>query len=755
MTYRLSRAALVLLLFPALSALADTAVEEMRVWGERRSSDDSSFTSPNSILRPEDMLSINATTTEDLVKYEPSLVIRRRFIGDANGTLGIRGSNMFQTSRSMVFADGVPLHYFLQSRWNGAPRWTLVSASEIAQVEVLYGPFSAEYSGNAMGGVVLIETAIPEREEFHVDVGYFSQRFEAYGVDEQLDGYKTFVSYGNRVGDASYYFSYNRLESDAQPQTYFYGGSDTGAPPQSVSGAIRARDELSNSRLYFGDSGVVATTTDNIKMKLGYDWEQWSVLANIAYEGREGLSTRPNSYLRDSNGNAVWEGNVEQGGEVFSVPASRLGVSEQDRDSLSVGLRLRGELSERSALEANLNRFAILRDEARSSAANPNAPSFDGSGQVTDFGDTGWTTAELKWSVDGVFGEDVDLVAGLRHEQYELNTTVYRSSDYRAGRKTQAVDRSGGETTLNAAFLQLSWTISEAWDATLGGRYEDWKSHGGYYADDQAATPGLDVVKVPSRDDSSISPKLSLGFQPAEHWQLRYALARAYRFPIVEELFSQYQAYNSVNAANPDLKPERGLHHNLMIERRLGSGYVRVNLFKETVRDVIESQTTMLAGGTSLRTFVPVDQVETEGVELIFNAYDVFTPGLNLRANLAWTDAEITQNRVDPSIVGNQFTRMPKWRGNLLANYHVNARWDVGANLQYASDSYGRLDNRDREDNVYGAQDGYLRLGVKTRYQFTPQLSGSIGIDNLRNDIDYVAHPWPGRTGYVSLSYDL
>ena len=35
MTYRLSRAAL--LLFPALSALADTAVEEMRVWGERRS----------------------------------------------------------------------------------------------------------------------------------------------------------------------------------------------------------------------------------------------------------------------------------------------------------------------------------------------------------------------------------------------------------------------------------------------------------------------------------------------------------------------------------------------------------------------------------------------------------------------------------------------------------------------------------------------------------------------------------------------
>ncbi len=41
-------------------------------------------------------------------------MIRRRFIGDSNGTMDMRGSNMFQTSRSMVFADGVPLHYLLQ-----------------------------------------------------------------------------------------------------------------------------------------------------------------------------------------------------------------------------------------------------------------------------------------------------------------------------------------------------------------------------------------------------------------------------------------------------------------------------------------------------------------------------------------------------------------------------------------------------------------------------------------------------------------
>ena len=104
------------------------------------------FNSPSSLLTQEDFVSINAATTEDLVNYEPSLVIRRRFIGDANGTMGkFAAQNMFQTSRSMVFADGVPLHYFLQTRWSGAPRWSLVSADEIAQIQVVYGPYSAEY----------------------------------------------------------------------------------------------------------------------------------------------------------------------------------------------------------------------------------------------------------------------------------------------------------------------------------------------------------------------------------------------------------------------------------------------------------------------------------------------------------------------------------------------------------------------------------------------------------------------------------
>ena len=93
-----------------VSAQTDTNLEEITVWGKGSPVERSHRSSSRVVLTAADTTSINAMTTEDLVKFQPSLIIRQRFIGDPNGTMGMRTSNMFQTTRSMVFADGVPLH---------------------------------------------------------------------------------------------------------------------------------------------------------------------------------------------------------------------------------------------------------------------------------------------------------------------------------------------------------------------------------------------------------------------------------------------------------------------------------------------------------------------------------------------------------------------------------------------------------------------------------------------------------------------
>ena len=738
------------LVFVSAPSLSD---ETIHVWGEEKDSRAASYTNPTSVLTQEDMISINVATTEDVVKYEPSLVIRRRFIGDSNGTLGIRGSNMFQTSRSMVFADGVPLHYFLQSRWNGAPRWTMVSASEIAQVEVIYGPFSAEYGGNAMGGVVLIETAIPQEKTFHIDGSFFTQEFDDYGFDDTVSGFKGFMSFGDKIDDLSYFLSYNHLDNDSQPQSFRDTAATPTADPSTATGGIVDNNAKGAERIWYGDTGVVNTVTDNYKFKLGYDFGDWSTLLNVAYEDRTSTTDSPNRYVTGNSGNALWSASNEvQDGRKFSFASKKLNVSELDRESLSIGLRIKGDISESAQLEVNVNQFDILRDETRSSTVNPNDSLYTPAGQISVYDDSGWKTAEVKLTIDDLGAEGVQWVTGLRHEAYELNLDVYSSPNYETGEKGAITSRFGGETAISALYSQVNWDINPSWNMAFGLRYEYFKSHGGYYDDDDTLTSELDLVSIAGESTSKASPKFSVGYQPQDDWLIRYSIAKAYRFPIVEELFSQYEKYQSKSISNPELKPEDGIHHNLMFDKEIESGSLRVNIFQETVRNVIENQTDT---STDVRTFVPIDEVNTAGIEFIANVFGVFNPLLDVRFNLTYTDSEITKNDPDPSFEGNQFPRMPHWRSNLLATYHMTSQWDVGGNLQYASDSFGSLDNKDKENNVYGAQDSYTRIGLKTGYALNENTKVSLGVDNLTNEVSYVAHPWPGRTYYLTISYDI
>lgn len=739
-------------------------VEELRVWGEARDASHAGYTNPTSVLTQEDMLGINATTTEDLVKYEPSIIIRKRYIGDANGTLGLRGSNMFATARSMVFADGVPLHYLLQTRWSGAPRWTMVSASEIAQVEILYGPFSAEYSGNSMGGVVLIETALPQTRKVHLNLDYFSQDFSAYGFSDRLTGAKTFLSYGDKLGDLSVYVSFNHLENESQPQSFYFDTPRALADAIPVSGLIAAEDAYGGAAYYFGDTGIEQATTDNVKIKLGYDQENWSSLLNIAYEDRNTLRDSPNSYLRNSAGETLWSGNFVQEDIAITIPAARLGVSELDRRSLSLGLRIKGDVTDGVRFESNLSDFRILEDTNRASSHSLKDALFQGGGQTTDYDDTGWQTLDGKFLFSNMGVSDLELITGARYEAYRLNMKVFDSLDWNRGDNAGYTSSSGGETAIYAAFAQMNWSLNDNWDMALGGRYERWQSDSGYYGATDKDANQFVVHEVDDNSSSQFSPKFSLGYSPLPEWKFRYSLARAYRFPVVEELFMQSQSYSSAIEARPNLKPENGLHHNLLLEKQFDGGYARINLFTETIRDAIESQTTLLPSGyavSSVTTFSAIDEVKTDGVELVFNQAGFIFPQLDVRFNLAYTKSIVVDNSTAEgdqpavSIEGNDYPRMPRWRSNLMATYHLTDRWDISGNLQYADKSFGRLQNDDIAEGVMGAQDGYTRIGLKTTYDFNDHIEMGLGVDNLTDEQSYVAHPWPGRTLYVSLSYDL
>lgn len=726
--------------------------QKLVIWGESKQLKNTDIASPTSVLTAEDMVSINATTTEDLVKYEPSLVIRKRFIGDSNGTLGIRGSNMFQTSRSMVFADGVPLHYFLQTRWSGAPRWSLVSADEIAQVEVVYGPYSAEYGGNAMGGVVKIETAIPTERRIHLEGTFFSHDYQESGFDDQLNGSKQFLSYSDKFDDFTVYLSYNHLSNDGHPQTFRFALPTVDAPDEDdteVQGGISSVNEYGEAAIYFGDIGIAQSETDNFKIKLGYEFDDWLVLLNIAYEDRNNKSNQSNNYLTDLNGAPIWDGSVVQNGNVFSIRESNFAESELDRRSLLFGFRLQGELNQDWNLEANLSSFKVLEDQLRESEANRQSPAYNSTGEIREYDDTGWSTAKVDIQNDRFLGNDsLSFVTGLNYEHYDLEINNYNSDNYLAGVKTSLKGTSGGSTSLTAYFAQVTWQINSDWDTVIGGRQESWRSEDGFFGNGEVVDQHID------RKESRFSPKFSLGYKLGSDWHSRYSVAKAFRFPIVEELFQNERRTQGTSLANANLEPEDGFHHNLMLQRDVENGYFRINYFYEEIDDVIFAQTTVV-NNASIRTFIPIDTVETEGVEFVYNQFGLFDNLLDLRFNTTYTDSTITRNSAAVELEGKRFPRMPEWRANLIATVHVTDAWNIGGGIRYASNSFGDLDNRDTASNVFGAHDGYLFVNLKTNYQINESTKISLGIDNVTNETAFVHHPWPLRTVYFNVAFDL
>jgi iron complex outermembrane receptor protein len=80
---------------------------------------------------------INATDSEDALKYLPSLNVRKRFAGDYDhAVLASRASGTGNSARSLVYADGILLSNLLGNGASYTPRWGMVTPEEIERVEV-------------------------------------------------------------------------------------------------------------------------------------------------------------------------------------------------------------------------------------------------------------------------------------------------------------------------------------------------------------------------------------------------------------------------------------------------------------------------------------------------------------------------------------------------------------------------------------------------------------------------------------------
>lgn len=741
--------------FPQAANASDPAeLKEVVIKGEAEDVPVQEFIEPAPVapvaaITGKQIESINAPNPPDVFKFLPSVTVRKRYIGDHNVPMAIRGSSLDSTAQTVVYADDFLLSNFLGGHSAGA-RWFMVSPEEIAGADILYGPYSAIYPGNSIGGVATIHTRMPEEFEFHSGGSLYLQKYSDYGTDDHHFGYKFDLGAGDKKGKFGYYLNYRHFENEAPAQSLrAESGLRTPSPSDPVvTGAYAEIDARGTPRFIYGSIGPRDIAEDLVKLKLTYDLnDNWTLTGLFGYLNRRESQVQPETYLRDLAGNPVYFGNFNYMGN--QIRASFQGADRSFLEDFNYALTLKGSFGDGWKLTTTASFYDLTGTRQRSGDVN-NAGVIPGTGTVLRQDGTGWYTYDIKLahesdSKPAWLGQKA--VFGYHFDNYFRREVTEDASDWRKEILTGVNTITDGQTMTHALFIENTWALGGEWSLTLGGRQEFWEAYDGFLQ------RGTNARAFEDRDDSYFSPKGSLAWHPNEDWEVRFSVGLAKRFPLVDELF-QANFDNSgnfdPNSFDPNLKPEKAFSRNLSVSRLFEKARVTASVFHETIEDSIFRQPNFFSGTTH---FQNIDEIRNWGGELAFDSYGLGLEHLSFHANIGYVNARITENSRFPASEGKRVPRVPEWRANAFATYALTPKLDWTVGVRYGSDHFNDLDNSDGARGGAGFTDGYLVFDTKLAWNIGKGFRAAIGVDNIGDERYYVVHPYPGRTYYFDLNW--
>ncbi len=709
--------------------------------------------------------SINATDSEDALKYLPSLLVRKRYAGDHNhAILSTRASGTGNSARSMVFADGILLSNLLGNGVGGLsfpPRWGLVTPEEIDRVDVMYGPFSAAYAGNSAGAVVDYITRMPTKFESHFQLGFVAQPFELYNTNNTYRAWQASASVGNKSGDWSWWINANHTDSEGQPLTFptrLLSKGISGSAGTTVTGAVLDKNNANAPWYILGTGTQYRTVQDHLKVKLAYEVAPTVRAAYTLGIWQAQTDGRSESHLKDADGNAISSGNVNINGLAFdnrdpnskqALAPSDFPFTQQNSTHWMHGVSLKSHTQGVWDWEVQASLYDYSQDTLRQSTLTE----AKGNG-------TGWQTLAAKgtWRPEGIQGlkngHTVDF--GLQRNAYQLRyETRNLGSQWQTSAPTSLASQVKGNTSLLSLWAQDAWAFAPGLKSVLGLRAEQWQASGGLTSFSASSS-----VAHPARSETQLSPKAAVAWQWRDDVVIKTSLGRAVRFPTVGELYGATSTSNSAYINDPSLKPERSWTGELSAEKDIDNGVLRLTAFAENTSDALYSQTLFdTAANKNISRVQNVGRINTKGLELAYTGYHVIWKALDLNGSLTYADSRIVANEgfvsTPGDTLGKQQPNIPAWRAAALATWRFNPQWSGALGARYSGRQFRTLNNADVNGSTYQGVSPFFTVDVRAVWKIDKHFTAAVGIDNLSNNTYWNFHPYPQRSYQASLKADF
>jgi iron complex outermembrane receptor protein len=210
-------------------------------------------------------------------------------------------------------------------------------------------------------------------------------------------------------------------------------------------------------------------------------------------------------------------------------------------------------------------------------------------------------------------------------------------------------------TTSNSAFFQGTYTFNEAWNLTLGARYQsETRGIRDAFLDAVLGTSGkqddpyyrsrsrennqrISTFSVPDVKEETMSPRIAVQYLPTDSTQIYASASQGFKSP----------TYNTINFfSDPDLVgKETATAVELGIKTDLFDDTLRLNaaIFKTDIKDVLTAIVSLTSGG--IVRFQNAGRSEIEGAEMDFQWQPMsnINPGLALTGSVTYLDAKYTE----------------------------------------------------------------------------------------------------------------